>query len=238
MSTNLFINEFIEDKQNASKNNLSFTKNNCIRISENIIDINPVPIFVKTQINNYTEINNEFHILAENIPEEQLYINKNQDPNKKSGIFTSQNAYVPYNNILNNDNIYIELLKYHIIKGINEWVRTLYNYNADYKYTILNSWIQKYKNGTFLSPHNHLSSNKSNNKVFSVAYYIDDGDPDTSQSYSGCISFMSNNNLIHFRPKSGTLLIWEDNLIHLVNPFYSNSNKERFMLSTNISVEF
>ena len=238
MSTNLFINEFIEDKQNASKNNLSFTKNNCIRISENIIDINPVPIFVKTQINNYTEINNEFHILAENIPEEQLYINKNQDPNKKSGIFTSQNAYVPYNNILNNDNIYIELLKYHIIKGINELVRTLYNYNEDYKYTILNSWIQKYKNGTFLSPHNHLSSNKSNNKVFSVAYYIDDGDPDTSQSYSGCISFMSNNNLIHFRPKSGTLLIWEDNLIHLVNPFYSNSNKERFMLSTNISVEF
>ena len=48
MSTNVFINEFIEDKQNASKNNLSFTKNNCIRISENIIDINPVPIFVKT----------------------------------------------------------------------------------------------------------------------------------------------------------------------------------------------
>lgn len=238
MSTNVFINEFIEDKQNASKNNLSFTKNNCIRISENIIDINPVPIFIKTKINDYTEINNEFHILAANIPEEQLYINKNQDPNKTSGIFTSQNAYVPYNNILNNDNVYIALLKSHILNGINELVSTLYNYNGEYKYAILNSWIQKYKNGTFLSPHNHLSSNKSNNKVFSVAYYIDDGDPDTSQSYSGCISFISNNNLIHVRPKSGTLLIWEDNLIHLVNPFYSNSNKERFMLSTNISVEF
>ena len=238
MSTNVFINEFIEDKQNASKTNLSFTKNNCIRISENIIDINPVPIFVKTQINDYVEINNEFHILAANIPEEQLYVTKNQDPNKKPGIFTSQNAYVPYNNILSNDNIYITLLKSHILKGINELVSTLYNYNGDYKYTILNSWIQKYTNGTFLSPHNHLSSNKSNNKVFSVAYYIDDGDPDTSQSYSGCISFISNNNLIHFRSKSGTLLIWEDNLIHLVNPFYSNSNKERFMLSTNISVEF
>lgn len=238
MSTNLFINEFIKDKQNPSKNNLSFTKNNCIRISENIIDINPVPIFVKTQINDYIEINNEFHILAADIPEEQLYIHKNQDPNTKSGIFTSQNAYVPYNNILNKDNVYIALLKSHILKGISELVVTLYNHSGDYKYTILNSWIQKYKNGTFLSPHNHLSTNKSNNKVFSVAYYIDDGDPDTSQSYSGCISFMSNNNLIHFRPKSGTLLIWEDNLIHLVNPFYSNSNKERFMLSTNISVEF
>lgn len=238
MSTNVFINEFIEDKQNTSTNNLSFTKNNCIRISENIIDINPVPIFIKTKINDYTEINNEFHILAANIPDEQLYINKNQDPNKKPGIFTSQNAYVPYNNILNNDNAYIALLKSHILNGINELVSTLYNYNGEYKYAILNSWIQKYKNGTFLSPHNHLSSNKSTNKVFSVAYYIDDGDPDTSQSYSGCISFISNNNLIHVRPKSGTLLIWEDNLIHLVNPFYSNTNKERFMLSTNISVEF
>lgn len=237
MSSNLFINEFLENKQNASKNNLSITKNNCVRISENIIDINPVPIFVKTQINDYTEINNEFHILAANIPEDQLYINKNQDPNKTRGIFTSQNAYVPYNNILNNDNIYVTLLKSHIMKGIGELVTTLYNYNGEFKYTILNSWIQKYKNGTFLSPHNHLS-NKSNNKVFSVAYYIDDGDPDTSQTFSGCISFISNNNLIHFRPKSGTLLIWEDSLIHLVNPFYSNSNKERFMLSTNISVEF
>ena len=29
MSTNLFINEFIEDKQNASKHNLSFTKSKC-----------------------------------------------------------------------------------------------------------------------------------------------------------------------------------------------------------------
>ena len=102
----------------------------------------------------------------------------------------------------------------------------------------MNSWIQKYKSGTFLSPHNHLSSNKLNSKIFSVAYYIDDGDPDTSQTFSGCISFISNNNLIHLRPKSGTLLIWEDNLIHLVNPFFSHSNKERFMLSTNISVEF
>ena len=28
----------------------------------------------------------------------------------------------------------------------------------------------------------------------------------------------------------------DDYLIHLVNPFYSNSNKERFMLSTNLPI--
>ena len=235
-TSNIFIDEFINNKTN-SKQNLSLTKNNCIRLSENIIDINPVPIFVKTKIPNDIEINNEFHIIAAGIKEEQLYINKNQDPNKEFGIFTSQNAYVPYNNILNTDNMYIQLLKEQISAGISELIYTLYNYSGEYKYKILNSWIQKYKSGTFLSPHNHLTNNSST-KTFSVAYYIDDGDPDVTQTYSGCISFISNNNLIHFRPKSGTLLIWEDHLIHLVNPFYSKSNKERFMLSTNISVEF
>lgn len=96
------------------------------------------------------------------------------------------------------------------------------------------------ENGNFLSPHNHLTQNYSESnkktKVFSVAYYIDDGDPDVNQTYSGCITFMNNNSLIHIRPQTGTLLIWEDYLVHLVNPFYSKSNKERFMLSTNIMV--
>jgi hypothetical protein len=179
--------------------------------------------------------------------EKNLYVNKNQDPNKEFGIFTSQNAYVPYNNILSVDNIYINKLKDHILKGIGEFLIALYG-KRDFNYNILNSWMQKYKNGTFLSPHNHLNSGSSiqtspdeakpNAKTFSIAYYIDDGDPDVEHSYSGCISFISNNNLIHVRPKTGTLLIWEDHLIHLVNPFYSKSGKERFMLSTNIIVYF
>ena len=236
MSSNIFIDDFINRKTNSTKY-LSKTKNNCVRLSENIIDINPVPIFIKTTISNNIEINNEFNIIASGLNEEQLYIHKNQDPNTTAGIFTSQNAYVPYNNILATDNMYIQSLKEQISLGISELIGTLYNYQGEYKYTIINSWIQKYKSGTFLSPHNHLSDG-SNAKTFSVAYYIDDGDPDISQTYSGCISFISNNNLIHFRPKSGSLLIWEDHLIHLVNPFFSKSNKERFMLSTNISVEF
>jgi len=236
MSSNIFIDDFINRKTN-SKQQLSKITNNCVRLSENIIDINPVPIFIKTTISNNIEINNEFNIIASGLKDEQLYVHKNQDPNTTAGIFTSQNAYVPYNNILDMDNMYIKSLKEQISFGISELISTLYNYQGDYKYTILNSWIQKYKSGTFLSPHNHLRDD-NNSKTFSVAYYIDDGDPDTSQTYSGCISFISNNNLIHFRPKSGSLLIWEDHLIHLVNPFFSKSNKERFMLSTNISVEF
>lgn len=77
-----------------------------------------------------------------------------------------------------------------------------------------------------------------NHKIFSIGYYIDDGNPDTSQTYSGVITFVHNNNLFHVRPQTGTLLMWENDLIHLVNPFYSKSGKERFMLSANILVEW
>ena len=236
-------NNFIDDFFQKKGNNISLTTN-CVRVSKNIININPVPIYIKPIVDNSDSINIEFNIIAAGMNEQSLYIDKNQDENKNFGIFTSQNAYVPYNNILNVENMYIAEIKSKILEGINELLMSIYNFNGEYKYTILNSWIQKYKNGTFLSPHNHLSKQSSKSesnkimRVFSVAYYIDDGEPDVTQTYSGCITFMHNNNLIHVRPKSGTLLIWEDYLIHLVNPFYSKSNKERFMLSTNILVSF
>ena len=63
MSSNIFIDDFINRKTNSTKS-LSKTKNNCVRLSENIIDINPVPIFIKTTISNNIEINNEFNIIA------------------------------------------------------------------------------------------------------------------------------------------------------------------------------
>ena len=235
-------NKFIDDLFQKSNISISLTTN-CIRLSNNIININPVPIYIKPNIDNSGLINTEFNIIAAGMDEKSLYIDKNQDENKNFGIFTSQNAYVPYNNFLNIENMYINEIKSKILEGINELLTIIYNFNGQYEYKILNSWIQKYKNGNFLSAHNHLSKNNNSipnktTRVFSVAYYIDDGEPDVTQTYSGCITFMHNNNLIHVRPKSGTLLIWEDYLTHLVNPFYSKSNKERFMLSTNILVTF
>lgn len=235
-TSNIFLDELMNKKHDENQQFLT-TNNTYVRLSENIIDINPVPIFVKTKITNDIDINNEFNILSTGMKEEELYINNNQDTNKDFGFFTSQNAYIPSNNILNMDNIHFKSLKEQILAGIAELLYTMYNYTRDFKFTVINSWIQKYKSGTFLSPHNHLTTTAPG-KIFSVAYYIDDGDPDVTQTYSGCLSFISNNNLFHFRPKNSSLLIWEDHLIHLVNPFFSKSGKERFMLSTNISVVF
>jgi hypothetical protein len=237
-------NNFIDDFFQKKGSNISLTTN-CVRISQNIININPVPMYIKPTVDNSEAINTEFNIIAAGMNEKSLYIDKNQDEDKDFGIFTSQNAYVPYNNILNLENMYINEIKAKILEGINELLISIYNFKGQYEYKILNSWIQKYKNGNFLSPHNHISKHQNSKsetnkrtRVFSVAYYIDDGEPDVTQTYSGCITFMHNNNLIHVRPQSGTLLIWEDYLMHLVNPFYSKSNKERFMLSTNILITF
>ena len=96
---------------------------------------------------------------------------------------------------------------------------------------------------SFLNTHRHYKSNYSfyNNErnLFLVgAYYVDDGDPETINKYCGCISFLTNNNGFHIRPVNGTLLLWESDLQHLVNPFISKSNKLRQVITMNIDVTF
>ena len=236
----------IETSNVNNSTKLSLTAlSNYVRVSTNIINLNPIVLYVKEQIDNALIINDELTQLSKTLPDVNLYVDKNQDPRTDVMLFTSKNAYVPYNNALSINNIGVELLKKAIFQGIGEILDNVYHFSGEFKYDILNSWMQKYNSGVFLSPHNHESSTvtievtKSQTKVFSIGYYIDDGDPDLTQSFSGVISFVTyNNNLTHVRPKTGTLLIWEDTLVHLVNPFYSKSNKMRFMLSANIKVRF
>ena len=232
---------------NANKSDkLSLTAlSNYVRVSTNIINLNPIVLYVKEEVDNAFIINDELTLISKTFPDANLYVAQNQDPRTDAMLFTSKNAYVPYNNALSINNVGVELLKKAIFQGISEILYNVYHFSGTFKYDILNSWMQKYSSGVFLSPHNHESSTRlidvseTQSKVFSIGYYIDDGDPDLTQSFSGVISFVTyNNNLTHVRPKTGTLLIWEDTLVHLVNPFYSKSNKMRFMLSANIKAYF
>ena len=102
--------------------------------------------------------------------------------------------------------------------------------------TKISGKIKKYKDGSFLSPHNHMiiENEEPNYKYFSLAYYIDDGNPDETHTFNGCVSFQVNQKLFNIRPKPGLLLIWESHLIHNVNPFFSKNGQERMMLSANI----
>ena len=222
------------NKKNS--NTISLTNNKSVQLSENVIDLNPIPMLIKV-INNKEIINSGLKELSNQSDyNKNIYIHQNQEPDKESTIFSSQNAYVPYNNILQVDHKSVNILKSEILDGVKELL-SIDNKNINFSVTIKNSWMQKYKSGTFLSPHNHLTSSDSGFRNLSLGYYIDDGDPDLTQSYSGCITFIINEKLFHIRPKPGLLLIWDSNLIHMVNPFFSKSNKDRFMLSCNLSIE-
>lgn len=217
---------------------------NYVRVSTHVINLNPIVLYIKETVDNAVTINDDLDELSKLLPDVYLQVSKNQDPQTDIMLFTSKNAYVPYNNALSCNTIGTGLLKEAILQGISEILGHVFHFNGPFTYEILNSWMQKYSDGVFLSPHNHEASggkagSDGKTKIFSVGYYIDDGDPDLTQSYSGVISFVTHNhNLTHVRPRTGTLLIWEDTLVHLVNPFYSKSNKMRFMLSTNIKVTF
>lgn len=240
-----FIDKYF-DKKDKDENGFS-SKSNIIKVTPRIINISPVPIYID-HIDNDTAnyIMNEFDELSKRFNDDRIYVARNQDPNKEFGIFCSKNAYVPNNNFLAIENNAVDIVFKSILNGISEILLNIYNLNGEYTYSVVNSWVQKYANGNFLSPHNHVSSkyetidnSKQNSKTFSVGYYIDDGDPDMTQTYSGTITFITNaGEMTHIRPKTGTILIWENTLMHLVNPFYSKSNKSRFMLSANILIEF
>jgi hypothetical protein len=217
----------IDDKYKYNSDKIIF-------LSKNIIDLNPTPMVVY-ELPNSQELNNEFEKISHNLPKRNLYIYKNQDPNKDNILFSSQNAYVPDNKILEFDNNAVTILNNVIIEQITNLLK-MYFHNNEWRIEISNSWIQKYKDGSFLSPHNHMivENQEPNLKYFSLAYYIDDGNPDDIHTFNGCVTFQVNQKVFHIRPKPGLLLIWESHLIHNVNPFFSKDKSERMMISANI----
>lgn len=217
-----------------NNDNYKYNSDKIIFLQKDIIDLNPTPMVIY-ELEDKDKINNDFKNIAKNIPERNLYINKNQDPNKDNILFDSQNAYVPGNRILEYNEYAVNELKKIILEKIINLLN-IYFKNNEWKILITNSWIQKYKDGSFLSPHNHMviEQQEPNYKYFSLAYYIDDGNPDETHTFNGCITFQVNQKLFHIRPKPGLLLIWESHLIHNVNPFFSKNNSERMMLSANI----
>lgn len=229
---NLITQKSINEVDNVD--NYKYNSDKIIFLQKDIIDLSPTPMIIY-ELPRQQEINNEFKEIAKNIPEQFLYINKNQDPNKKSLFFSQQNAYVPGNRILEFSNECVQVLKHTIIEKIVDLLK-MYFHNNEWSIQISNSWIQKYKDGSFLSPHNHMiiEQQEPNYKYFSLAYYVDDGNPDENHTYNGCITFQVNQKLFHIRPRPGLLLIWESHLIHNVNPFFSKDGQERMMLSANI----
>jgi hypothetical protein len=235
MKKNSFFNKYF-----AFENILGNKTSKVTRISDNIVDLNPTPLYIKPVIANVEDTNDNVKKLLITINRNIDIDNYNDENAKKLNFFTTQGARITNIPIMIYDQPCIHNIYEHIHIGTQEILKNVYNYSSSFKIQIGQSNIHSYKNSAFLSPHTHFSydsSLKNSDCLYlSAAYYVDDGDPDENKTHSGCVTFISGDRPYHVKPISGSLLIWESTLVHLVNPFYSKSNKERTVITVNFIV--
>jgi len=97
------------------------------------------------------------------------------------------------------------------------------------------SWIQFYKQSDYKVLHNHERYGPPYPlHPWAGAYYIDNGQPDSSMPYSGVLSFRIRQTNYLIRPFAGLLLMWPADILHEVHPFYGT--RERVVVNFNINV--
>lgn len=204
-----------------------------VQLSENIIDLSPVP-FLMTELPNYDKINKTLINITKKLKDKNVLIKKNQEIyNKDTDIWEYTNAIVPVNKILNIKNDDIRYLKKFILDNILE-LNNIGSKSDKWSITINESWIQTYHNGDFLNLHNHVIDSNLNTKTkyWSGAYYVDSGHVDNDKTYSGILTFHINGHNWNIKPRPGLLLMWPSYILHHVNPYFGDS--ERIMVSWNI----
>lgn len=213
------------------------------RISEHIININPVPIYINNKLNDNDKINKELIILSSFYPNDSLYAYGNRPLNQVTeNTFEYENEQVPQFNICAMKNEQMELYKKQLIDGIGEFLTNVYNFSGEYSYKFLNSYIQKYKSGSFLHPSDSvLNINVTSSRPYLILkslYYINNGDPDNKHPYSGIVTFTHNDKSHNHKPESNNLFIWENGLMFSMHPFVSKKNIDMTCMWTHILIEF
>lgn len=234
--SNIFLNKYFSECNSIHSKTIKIS-----RVSDNIVNLNPTPLYINPIVAHYEKINNGVKDIINNLDKNINISNYNDDETKHLHFFTTQGARTTDTPIMDYDKDCITTITQYIREGITEILKNVYNYSDSFEMKIRQSNIHSYSNGTFISPHTHLIINNNfinNSTLFlSAAYYVDDGDPDDDKTHSGCITFISNERPYHIKPLSGTLLLWESNLLHCVNPFYSKSNRERIVITINLYVK-
>jgi hypothetical protein len=241
MTDTFFYNNFLNnnDKTHDIKIKIS-------RLSEKVININPVPIFINENIKCSNLINTNLKkFISNNFDSSIIKLETALKERPPEFLFTDQDSVANINFIMNyRNNMYINVLHNEVTDGIKDILKNVYNFHGEFDVVHHKSTVLTYDNFTFLNTHKHFVNdyefNNYNKRILNIvgAYYIDDGDPETINKYCGCISFLSNNKAFHIRPKNGTLVLWEGNLQHLVNPFISKTNEKRQVITMNIEVIF
>lgn len=103
---------------------------------------------------------------------------------------------------------------------------------------ITESWAQYYDPfvGRGQKQHSHSRWNPEEEPPigFSGGYYLHDGDPVKDHPYSGVFTFHIRGLSYFIRPRKGMLMIWPNDIVHSVKPFYGQ--KHRCVINFNIEL--
>lgn len=145
--------------------------------------------------------------------------------------------WVPPNNFLT--------LKHPGIEIINRRIKESFVYLVDnlglpHKNNpqITESWAQYYDPfvGRGQKQHSHSRWNPREEPEigFSGGYYLSDGDPVEDHPYSGVFTFHIRGLSYFIRPRKGMLIIWPNDIVHSVKPFYGK--KHRCVINFNVQM--
>jgi len=131
--------------------------------------------------------------------------------------------FVPPNNFLEDPNEKVQLIRKRIEDSFVEMVKSL-EIPIISSPIITESWIQYYEPhaGRGHNQHNHCRwiSSEEPQVGFSGGYYLSDGEPVKDHPYSGAFTFHLRGYSYFIRPKRGLLMMWPNDIIHSVKPFY------------------
>jgi hypothetical protein len=222
----------------------------------NIFSLAPIPVWKETfdndilhqylydlGFNNLTEAQK---LMGQELPEQydkERQANYNyQDKRQMWTEATEYNPigsrfYTPPNNFLEIDDHVVFYLKTQIRERFHKMLDSLgHEHNQDS--VITESWIQYYNPtaGRGHNQHNHCrwSPDEEPRMGFAGGYYLSDGEPIKDHPYSGAFCFHLRGMTHFIRPEKGLLMMWPNDIVHSVKPFYGKSH--RCVINFNIQV--
>ena len=136
--------------------------------------------------------------------------------------------FVPPNDFLDLDIPEVKLLRERIVQEFDYFLDIL-QLNRNKPAEITESWMQYYNpyEGRGHNQHSHGRWHPSEEPElgFSGGYYLSDGDPIKDHPYSGMFTFHIRGYSYYIRPKRGMLMMWPNDIVHSVKPFYGKTHR-------------